>query len=190
MKRSALLLLGAAMAAISCTVSATGLAVTAEDEDGGANPGSVVPGPAGFAGLPEDGGAATTIADAAPASPVAPPAMADAAPPAPATTPPVTTPPVTTPPAEPRVLRVHDVKVGRLTARVVHAHQLEAAAGSAGRVLPPDADALLKLELGAQDLEVDELTVDVLFAHDIKAGRVQLEETHARVKMPGKGHED
>jgi hypothetical protein len=56
-------------------------------------------------------------------------------------------------------------------------------------VLPPEPDALLKLELGVQDLKADELTVDVLFAHDIKAGWVQLDETHARVKM-GKGGED
>jgi hypothetical protein len=84
------------------------------------------------------------------------------------------------------VLRVHDLKVGRLTAGVVHAHELDATSGSAGLVLPPEPDALLKLQLGTQDLEVTELTVDVLYAHDIKAGWVGIGATHAKLKKKGR----
>jgi hypothetical protein len=88
------------------------------------------------------------------------------------------------------VLRVHDLKVGRLTAGVVHAHELEAMSGSAGLVLPPEPDALLKLQLGTEDLEATELTVDVLYAHDIKAGSVGIGTTHARVKKKGRAGDD
>ena len=73
---------------------------------------------------------------------------------------------------------------------MVFAHQLEAAGGSAGLVLPPPPDPLLSVDLGAQDLNVSELKVDVLYAHDIKAGWIHIDETHAKVKMTKGGHED
>jgi len=194
------LLLAAAVAAISCTVSPGGLGETPDQERAEAGP-SVSPDPTGFAGRPDDGGmrpaAPPLAADAAaPATPTSMPPPRDAArpppsdtapappPPAPAPPPPAPAPPP--PPSWPRVLRVHDVKVGRLTARVVHAHQLDAASGSAGIVLPPDPDRILKRERGTQDIEAAELTVDVLFAHDIKAGWVHIEQTHARVRIKGR----
>jgi hypothetical protein len=90
-------------------------------------------------------------------------------------------------PVQVGVLRIHDLDVGRLTARVVYAHALEGDDGSPGRVFPPVPDPLLKLELGSQDLHVAELTVDVLYAHDIKAKWVHIDETHAKVKMKGHG---
>jgi hypothetical protein len=125
------------------------------------------------------------MADAAAAMPPAPvtppPVEADAAP-APAPVPSPDAAPAA-PPAEPRVLHVHDLDVRRLTARVVHAHELHAATGSVGVVLPSDDDSLLQLELGPQNLKVDELTVDVLFAHDIKAGWIHVDEAHAHVKI-------
>jgi hypothetical protein len=83
-------------------------------------------------------------------------------------------------------MRVRDVKVGRLTARVVHAHELEAAAGNLGRVLPPDPEP----QIGAHDLSATELSVDVLYARDIKAGLVHIEETHARVKGKDRGDQN
>jgi hypothetical protein len=178
--KSALLLLVGAIAA-SCAVSGTGLEGTVEGTDA-ESAGRSSGGPAGFAGVPEDAGSSPATpggpapAGSSPVSPITPPpAMADARAAAPA--------------ADLRVLRVHDVKAGHLTARIIHAHELEAAAGTAGRVLPPDPDPLLKVELGAEDLEAGDLTVDVLYAHDIKSGSVHADETHAKVKI-GKGHQN
>ena len=175
-------LLGAAMSAMACTVSGTGLAVVGAEADGSAA-GRSTSGPAGFTGLPDDAGVtppAPLMADASgvPPAPVTPPPMeADAAPaPTPDAAP-------AAPPPEPRVLRVHDLEVRRLTARVVHARELHASTGSVGVVLPSDPDSLLQLELGPQNLKVDELTVDVLFAHDIKAGWIHVDEAHAHVKI-------
>jgi hypothetical protein len=183
MRTPALLVLAASVAAISCTVSSDGLSVT-PNGDAGAS-GRAAPDPTGFKGVAGDAGGpdVASHADAAPAAPAPPVAVPDASPPPP---PPRDASPPPPPPVGPRVLRLHDLKVGRLVAGVVHAHQLDAEAGSAGLVLPPDPDALLKLQLGTQDLEAAELTVDVLFAHDIKAGRVQIGTTHARVKMKGR----
>jgi hypothetical protein len=202
MKAPVLFLLGGAVAAISCNLAAGGLNGTAtegQSADGGPSGQRIGPASAGFEGVPDDAANLPTPPDAdappADASPMSPAGMvqlpADAAPaPAPAPTPPDAAPAAATPAptVEPRVLRVHDLKVGRLTARVVHAHQLEFASGSAGVVLPGEDDALLMLELPAKnDLEVPELTVDVLYAHDIKAGWVHIDETHAKLKMPKAG---
>jgi len=193
MRATAPLVLAAAMTAISCTVSSGGLEVTPDGEAGPS--GRVAPDPSGFAGMANDAGARppaiSSDARPIPADAAAPTALPP--PPPPTSTPPPASPPdagpATPPPAptEARVLRVHDLKVGRLVARVVHAHELDAAAGSPGLVLPPEPDALLKLQLGSRDLDAAELTVDVLFAHDIKAGWVHIDTTHARIKK--KGHD-
>jgi len=200
MRTPALLVLAASVAAISCTVSPGGLSVTpnADAAEDGAS-GRTAPDPTGFKGVAGDAGrpdvayradAAAAVADAAaPAAPTPPVALPDASPPPPPPRDASAPPPPPPAPVGPRVLRLHDLKVGRLVAGVVHAHQLDAEAGSAGLVLPPEPDALLKLQLGTQDLEAAELTVDVLFAHDIKAGRIQIGTTHARVKMKGRESE-
>jgi hypothetical protein len=196
MRATAPLVLAAAMTAISCTVSSGGLGVTPDEERSEAGPsGRVAPDPSGFAGMTNDAGvrppmasadAGAILADAA-AAPTVPP------PPPPTSAPPPASPPDAGPaappsvPTEARVLRIHDLKVGRLVARVVHAHELDAAAGSPGLVLPPEPDALLKLQLGSRDLEVAELTVDILYAHDIKAGWVHIDRTHARIKKKEHG---
>jgi hypothetical protein len=188
-----------AVAAISCTVSPAGLGVNANEEDSAARtptsnrapraPAAIDPvaNDAGMAGPPlappgadvtiqpppamiavDAGGPNATLADAGAAAVDDPPPAVP--PPSPAAT-------------DRQVLRAHDIKAGRITARVVYAHNLTAAGGSAGLVLPPPAAPLLQLDLGSQDLNVEALVVDVLYAHDIKAGHIEIGETHASVKM-------
>jgi len=84
------------------------------------------------------------------------------------------------------VVRANNVKVKRLMAGTVYLHKLEAKTGTAGRInlLPRP---LVDLNLGAKDLEVDELVVDTLYAHDVRAEHVEIGETHATEVKIGKG---
>src|SRR4051812_24102829 len=56
MRTPVLLLVGAALAAISCTVTPTGLGRTSNGEPDAAPSGRIAPGPAGFEGIPDDAG--------------------------------------------------------------------------------------------------------------------------------------
>jgi hypothetical protein len=184
-------LITAALSAASCSVSPDGLAVTGVDETGD-DPAAR----AGMAPVAIDGGAASvsssappsvTLPDAGAAPPVTPP-MTGGAPAMPPASPPA--PPMTTPPPAPRVMRAHDVQAKRIIATTVHVHKLEARNGTAGRVIMV-AEPLVALELGPENVEVDELVVDTLYAHDVKADHVQIVETHAsEVKIGKKGNED
>lgn len=170
----------------SCNLAVDGLASSAVEEDSGfpVRPGSVPPlmdaGAVSSASappvvMPPDAGAPpVTPADAGVVAPVTPPAV----------TPPM--PPVTPPPA-PVVVRARDVKVKRLMAGTIYVHKLEAKTGTAGSVtIHPDP--VVDLDLGPKNLEVDELVVDTLYAHDVHAEHVQITETHAaEVKIGTKG---
>jgi len=77
-----------------------------------------------------------------------------------------------------RILRVHDVTAGKITAGIVYAHRLEAKRGvirNSGDALP---DAVLTEQAGRENLKVEELMVDVLYAHDIHAGSVEIAKGH------------
>jgi hypothetical protein len=134
--------------------------------DGGVDPSSAPAQPDGGGGGPD-----LAVPDASPA---------------PESPPPSPPPPGPSPAQE---LRVHDLKAKRIIARVVYAHRLTAEKGTAGMIFPAPDASLLDLDLGSRDLEVDELVVDVLRAHDIKADWIQIGEAHAAVKigkeMPG-----
>jgi hypothetical protein len=79
----------------------------------------------------------------------------------------------------PRILRVHDLTVDTLTARVVYAHRVDAKSGTAGQRGVPLSDAELAQQFGSQNLKVSDLAADILYAHDIHAGRVDMTETNA-----------
>jgi hypothetical protein len=86
-------------------------------------------------------------------------------------------------------LRAHDVKVKRLIAGTIYVHKLEANKGSAGKIVFLPAP-LIDLGL-ATNIEVEELVVDTLYAHDVHADQVQITETHAtEVRVGKKGGED
>jgi hypothetical protein len=110
----------------------------------------------------------------------APAALVDA-PPAPPVdaliVPPATDASLPSPPG-PRLLRVHDVEAERIAAGVVYAHKLEAKRGIILGSGPPLAREALEAQIGERNLEVDELVVDVLYAHDIKAGSIRIGEAH------------
>jgi len=99
------------------------------------------------------------------------------------------TPPVA-PPA-PRVVRAHDVKVKRLIAGTVYIHKLEARNGTAGSITIHSEPLVDLSGIGTKNLEVDELVVDTLYAHDVHADHVEITETHAtEVKIGKKGADD
>jgi hypothetical protein len=70
---------------------------------------------------------------------------------------------------------------------VVYAHRVEAKKGTAGQQGDALPDAVLAEQIGHDDLKVDDLVVDVLYAQDIRADRVEIKETHAaslRIENP------
>jgi hypothetical protein len=90
------------------------------------------------------------------------------------------------PPPPPIIVHTHDLTVRRLVAGVVYAHRLDAESGKIVTSGPPLSGTLLDAQFG-QDLKVDELVVDILYAHDIHAGTVQIQEAHIsdpNIKVP------
>jgi len=121
--------------------------------------------------------AAPTAMDGAPPDDIAPPVSSPDA----ATSPDAASTPPDAPPAPPpplRILHAHDVTTMRLTAGVVYAHLLAAKSGTVVTSAPPLSAVELTDQLGTQDLKPAELVVDVLYAHDIHAGVVQVQEAH------------
>jgi hypothetical protein len=121
---------------------------------------------------------ATTIdVDPVPAPP------SDASPP-PATTlvdaapDPIATPDAALSPPPPRIVRAHNVTVKRISVGVVYAHRLEANQGTIEVSGKPLSDHELAAQIGPDDLKVEELIADVLYAHDLHADSVQIREAH------------
>ena len=96
--------------------------------------------------------------------------------------PPVTpdaTPAVMPPDAAPVIVRAHNIMAERIVAGVVYAHRIEAKSGRIGQAGEALPDAILAAQIGRMDLKVAELTVDILYAQDIQAGRVEIGEAHS-----------
>jgi hypothetical protein len=192
-----------ALLALACTFEPAGLVVTAQ-QDAGARPASLSPpaqadppmrpeadgaaSPApltadGSVGRPADtdaGGMMAATPDGAP-QPLPPDA---AAPAAPDSSPPSQDLP---PPVPPVIVRAHNVTAARITAGVVYAHRVIAKTGTAGQVGDALPDAVLAAQTGRDDVKVEELVVDVLYAQDVRADRVTIKETHAaslRIENP------
>ena len=77
------------------------------------------------------------------------------------------------------IVRAHNITAERIVAGVVYSHRIDAKSGTIGQTADPLPDAVLAAEIGRMDLKVSELTVDVLYAQDIQAGRVEIGEAHA-----------
>jgi hypothetical protein len=89
-------------------------------------------------------------------------------------------------PASPVILRVRDIKATSIRAGVLYAHLLDTKNGSVARSTAPLSDAELKTQLGAKDLNVAEVTADVIYAHDIHVESAVVPETHVtQVKIAG-----
>jgi hypothetical protein len=199
--RSAAVLVTVALLAASCSIAADGLATTGVDETELAPPARAGMAPVGAdAGANSlsssappvlnrpDAGPVPTVADAGVPVPADGPVNAPPVTPPPAAPPPVAPPPATTPPPVAKVVRAHDVKAKRIVAGTIYVHKLEAKMGSAGNIVFLPAP-LVDLGLGT-NLEVDELVVETLYAHDVKADQVEITETHAaEVKIGKKGGE-
>ena len=112
--------------------------------------------------------------DAMPAPPAVlvdarPPPPPDAGPPPDAATP----PPVTL-----RIVRARNVKADRLIVGVVYADKLHAKGGTVLTSGDPLPDRVLAAQLGQDDLKVDLLIADILYARDIHADSVLIREAH------------
>jgi hypothetical protein len=62
--------------------------------------------------------------------------------------------------------------------------------GSIGTSGPPLSEAELDAQAGAENVEVADLTVDVLYAHDVEARSLTVNELHASKVELGRGEED
>jgi hypothetical protein len=186
-RASAIALLVGVLPVVSCGVSTVGL-----------------PGESTTTGAPDPGlPAATAPAPVAapppapptppPAAPAAPPPAAPAAPPpaAPAAPPPaVSVPPL---PVPTTVLRARQIKAERIVAGVVFARKLDAKSGTVTTVSSPLPEAALEAQIGEDDVKMDELRVDVLYADDIQARSVLIRESHVlelRVRDRGDDGDD
>jgi hypothetical protein len=98
------------------------------------------------------------------------PAEADAAPPPRDASPP--------PPPPLRILRVRDVTAARIQVKTIYAHRVEAKTGRVGKEGEPLPDPVLGQQLGRENLKVEELVADVLYAHDVQTGAIDADETH------------
>jgi hypothetical protein len=70
---------------------------------------------------------------------------------------------------------------------VVYAHRLDANEGTIETTGEPLSDRELAAQVGPDDLKVDQLIADVLYAHDLHADSVQIHEAHIsdlNVKAP------
>jgi hypothetical protein len=195
MGRSIVLARCSALLALSCTFEPGGLGVSAQ-RDAGAGPTSLSPpaqadppmrpeadgaaSPAPFTADGSVGGSVDTDAAgmmAATPDVAPPPPPADAAAPAaPDSSPPSLDLP---PPIPPVIVRAHNVTAARIKAGVVYAHRVTAKTGTAGQVGDALPDAVLAAQTGRDDVKVEELVVDVLYAQDVRADRVEIKETHA-----------
>jgi len=192
-RRRSLALAGCtAVLATSCTLSPAGLNV-GDEPDAAPSAGPVAPprsppaspeglsgdGAAGTSLPPPDAGQSAIMADAAtgagPQQDGAPPSVTPDATPAVAVPPDAALPPD----AAPVIVRAHNVVAGRIVAGVVYARRIDAKSGTIARAGDPLPDALLAAQIGRMDLKASELVVDVLYAQEVQADRVEIAEAHA-----------
>jgi hypothetical protein len=121
----------------------------------------------------------TAPADAASPAPDSATGRSDVTPPAPeSAAPSAVNPEPGASPSSIRILRARKVKADRITAGVVFARKLDAKTGAVGALSDPLPETLLAESLGEGDVETDELTVDVLYADQIRADAVQIAKAH------------
>jgi hypothetical protein len=200
-------LAASALLLVSCGVSQSGLIGWSESTDGGPERLPQVPaGGVEHVGRRDGGSPPTGMERDAAALPDAPvtegpaagAAGTDGTPPAPhsgdgRTD---TSPPASGPPASPvagaepghnepggspsslRVLRARKVKADRITAGVIFARKLDAKTGTIGALADPLPESLLAEELGEDDVKTGELTVDVLYADQVRADAVKITKAH------------
>ena len=91
--------------------------------------------------------------------------------------------------ASPLIMRAHNVKSKHLSVGVLFADTVKARGGSIGTSGPPLSEGELDAQAGDQDLDVTDLTVDVLYAHDVEARSLTVTELHASKVEVGRGEE-
>jgi len=90
-------------------------------------------------------------------------------------------------PAASPILRAHKVEAKRIAVGVLFAHKVHAKAGTVLTAGPPLSPAELEVQAGSQDVAMPELTVDVLYAHDVEAKVLMVRELHALDVKIGRG---
>jgi hypothetical protein len=76
------------------------------------------------------------------------------------------------------VMRVHDVEANHLSVGILFAHAVRAKEGAIGSTGPALPAADLGTQIGTQDLDVPELSAEVLYAHDIDVKTLTVRELH------------
>jgi hypothetical protein len=84
------------------------------------------------------------------------------------------------PPARRDVLRVKEIKAGRVHARVIYAKEVKARDGHVGRIVEDRDDE--RWERGRRDgkIEAPEVSADVIYAKEIEADWIDAGEVHAK----------
>jgi len=75
-------------------------------------------------------------------------------------------------------MRVHDVEANHLSVGILFAHAVRAKEGAIGSTGPALPAADLGTQIGTQDLDVPELSAEVLYAHDIDVKTLTVRELH------------
>jgi hypothetical protein len=92
------------------------------------------------------------------------------------------------PPPSSALMRAHHVQVKNLSVGVLFADKVEAKNGTVEASGPPLPAAELEAQAGTQDIEMPELVVEVLYAHDVKAQVLSVRELHVTDVKIGKEH--
>jgi hypothetical protein len=98
--------------------------------------------------------------------------------------PPPGTPSPRPPPPPPRqdVLRVKEIKAGRVSARVIYAKEVKARQGNVGRIYRVEGNQ----DWGGGEIKAPDVSADVIYAKEIHADWVEAAEIHAKEVKIGK----
>lgn len=100
-------------------------------------------------------------------------------PPPPSRPPPPVPPPPAPPPPRGDVLRVKEIKAGRVRARVIYAKEVKARDGHVGRIVEDDDDERWERDRRDGKIEAPEVSADVIYAKEIEADWIEAGEVHA-----------
>jgi hypothetical protein len=108
--------------------------------------------------------------------------QATAEPPPPARPPPPMPPPrmPPPPPAPADVLRVKEIKAGRVHARVIYAKEVKAKGGHIGRIFEDREDKRWERGRADGEIKMPEVSADVIYAKEVEADWLEAGEVHAQ----------
>jgi len=85
------------------------------------------------------------------------------------------------------LLRAHKVEAKQMSVGILFARKVHAKEGTVTTAGPPLSPAELGVQIGGQDVEMPELTVDILYADEVEAKVLSVRELHASDVKIGEG---